>query len=169
MVCWEIQFDLLMILLYQQDFVPKLKNHLLSCLSGDQYNGDESVFTACQWNMVSFVQNQIYRHKVLRVNYTTYNLRRAQDALNPRTHADVMVLAHEDESEQPHPYWYARIIGIFHLNVHYEGRVRRMYVLWVRWLAWSIDTTSFGQPNVFHGSGFMIAATHLCSASSIPS
>ena len=93
-------------------------------------------------SMCSFLQNQIYRHKVLCVNYTTYDLHRARDALHPRTHADVVVLAHEDKSEQPHPYWYTRIIGIFHLNVCYEGRVWRMYVLWVRWLARSIDVTA---------------------------
>ena len=97
---------------------------------------------AAQRNKISFVQNRIYRHKVLRINYTTYDLRRAQDALNPRTHADIMVLAHEDDAEHPHPYWYAHIIGIFHLNVRYEGRLRRMDVLWVRWLARSLDTTS---------------------------
>ena len=109
---------------------------------GSGYDGDETEFTADQRNTISFVQNRIYRHKVLRVNYTTYDLHRAQDALNPRTHADVMVLAHEDDSEYPHPYWYARIIGIFHVNVRYQARLRRINVLWVRWLARSMDTTS---------------------------
>jgi hypothetical protein len=28
-----------------------------------------------------------------------------------------MVLAREDETEHPHPYWYARIIGVFHVNI----------------------------------------------------
>lgn len=122
--------------------MPKLKNHLLSRLLGGEYDGDEMSFTARQWNTINFVQNRIYRHKVIQINYTTYDLRRAQDVLNPRTHTDVMVLAHEDESKHPHPYWYARIIGIFHLNVRYEARVRRMDVLWVRWLARSMDTIS---------------------------
>lgn len=121
--------------------MPKLKNHLLLCLVGSEYDSDKTSFTARQRNAITFVQNRIYRHKVLRINYTTYDLRRVQDVLNPRTHADVMVLAHEDESEHPHPYWYARIIGIFHLNVRYEARVRRMEILWVRWLARSMDTT----------------------------
>ena len=53
-----------------------------------------------------------------------------------------MVLAHEEESEYPHPYWYTWIIGIFHVNVCYQGRIRRMNVLWVCWLARSMDTTS---------------------------
>ena len=107
-----------------QNFLPKLKNHLLSCLISGKYDGDEMEFTAHQRNMISFIQNRIYHRKVLWVNYTTYDLCKAQDALNPCTHADIMVLAHEDESEGPHPYWYARIIGVFHVNVCYQARVR---------------------------------------------
>lgn len=126
--CLELYNNLTSI---EQNFIPKLKAHLLSRLLGGEYDGDEMLFTAHQRNMVTFVQNRIYRHKVLRINYTTYDLRRAQDTLNPRTHADVMVLACEDENEHPHPYWYARIVGIFHLNVRYEGRIKRMNVLWV--------------------------------------
>ena len=81
-------------------------------------------------------------------------MRRAQDSLNPRTHADFMVLAHEDDecadSGQPQAYWYGRIIGIFHAFVRHTGplstasEAERVDFLWVRWL---------GQdPN--HRSGF---------------
>ena len=88
--------------------------------------------------------NTIYRHKVLRINYTTYDLRRAQDSLNPRIpgHGDVMVLSpeNEDENMDPHPYWYARILGIYHANVRYIGKTstvshdpQRMEFLFVRW------------------------------------
>lgn len=97
-------------------------------------------FTAAQRNSIHIINNRIYRHKVLRVNYTTYDLRRAQDSLNPRTRADVMVLAHEDENENPHPYWYARVIGIFHVLVRHNGpesrssAPQRIDLLWVRWL-----------------------------------
>ena len=46
----------------------------------------------------------------MRVNYTTYDMRRDQDSLNPRTQADVMLLAHEDlTARNSHPYWYARM------------------------------------------------------------
>ncbi|KAE9387587.1 hypothetical protein BT96DRAFT_837432 [Gymnopus androsaceus JB14] len=55
----------------------------------------------------------MYKHKVLRVNYTTYDMRRAQDS-NPiqRTHPHVMVLSDDDD----HPYCYACILG--HLSCH---------------------------------------------------
>ncbi|KAI6160827.1 hypothetical protein EDD17DRAFT_1828057, partial [Pisolithus thermaeus] len=32
----------------------------------------------------------------------------------------IMVLSHED-LENAHPYWYARIISIFHVDVQYQG------------------------------------------------
>ena len=34
---------------------------------------------------------------------------------------DVMVLAHEDDSDTWQAYWYARIIGIFHILVRHVG------------------------------------------------
>ena len=64
---------------------------------------------------ITFVKNWIYQHKVLRINDTTYDMRREQDSLNPCTHANVMVLSQEDDPSA-HPYWYARIIGIYHTN-----------------------------------------------------
>lgn len=80
-------------------------------------------------------------HRTLRVNYTTYDVRRAQDSLNPRTHADVMVLSQEDQDDSDgHPYWYARLLGIFHVDVQHVGAhsadstTQRMEFAWVRWL-----------------------------------
>jgi hypothetical protein len=76
-----------------KDFLPRLKNHLLSRLLCHSYDGDELDFSPSDRRNVILVKNTIYRHKVLRVNYTTYDLRRAQDSLNPRIqgHGDVIV------------------------------------------------------------------------------
>ncbi|KIK26402.1 hypothetical protein PISMIDRAFT_274760 [Pisolithus microcarpus 441] len=124
-----------------KDFLPRLKAHILGRLLGTEPGiGEEQEFTQAQHNTLIIIKNRLYRHKILRVNYTSYDLRRDQDSLNPRTHADVMVLSHETE-ENPHPYWYARIIGIFHLDVRFNGpelddhSTKRMDVLWVRWFA----------------------------------
>jgi hypothetical protein len=112
----------------------------LSCLLGYKYDGDELDFTPADRRNILITNNTIYRHKVLRINYTTYDLRRAQDSLNPRIlgHGDVMVLS--SENEDPHPYWYARILGIYHANVRYIGsnhtvsrEPQRMEFLFVRW------------------------------------
>lgn len=100
-------------------------------------------FTPTERRHVVIENNTIYRHKVLRVNYTTYDLRRGQDSLNPRVpgHADFMVLSPETEenNNNPHPYWYGRILGIFHANIRHIGpqshsqEPHRMEFLFVRW------------------------------------
>ncbi|KAG6904449.1 hypothetical protein DXG01_009865 [Tephrocybe rancida] len=93
------------------------------------FSTDETVF---------ILQERFYEHRIMRVNYTTYDARWAQDSFNPRTsHRDVMLLA---PSTAGHQYRYARIIGIFHVNAAYSGPERRgdynshrLEVLWVRW------------------------------------
>lgn len=88
------------------------------------------------------MNDRIYRHRCMRVNFTTYDMRRDQDTINPRTRADVMVLnPGEDDTpkDKQHPYWYARVCGVFHANVIYTGpgsttrEPQRMEFLWVRW------------------------------------
>ena len=122
-----------------QNFLPRLKDYILAQILGQQTYGDGHDFTDEERNCVSFVNNRMYRHKVFRVNYTTYDMRRAQDSMNPRTHADIMVLSHENKEK--HPYWYARIIGIFHTNVRHVGPTskcsnpQKMEFLWVRWFS----------------------------------
>ncbi|RXW14730.1 hypothetical protein EST38_g11125 [Candolleomyces aberdarensis] len=68
-------------------------------------------------------------------------MRREQDSLNPRTHADVLLPAHSNGGQPlDHPYWYTQIIGIFHAQVIYHGpetmgaRPRDMDFLFIRWL-----------------------------------
>jgi hypothetical protein len=118
--------------------VPRLKDHLLARLCGQAIEGDELEFSHKDRNMISFVYNCIYRHKAIRINYTTYDMRRSQDLVNIRTNSDVMVIGHEDNADA-HPYRYACVIGIFHANVHYQNPesgamdTQHMDFLWVRW------------------------------------
>jgi hypothetical protein len=87
-----------------------------------------------------FLQHdRMYMHNILRVNYTTYDVRRKQDTMNSNTcHRDIMVLADNDNTSD-HPFLYARIVRIFHVNAIYTGgptadyRPRKVEVLWVRW------------------------------------
>ena len=123
---------------FVQNFIPRLKDHLIARLRGLEYDGDEHDFSDADRDSVLITDNKIYEHRILRVNYTTYDLRREQDTINPSTRADIMVLSHEDE--RTHPYWYARVLGIFHVNVEYcenqaslFSRQKRMDFLFVRW------------------------------------
>ncbi|KAJ7105541.1 hypothetical protein C8R44DRAFT_639148, partial [Mycena epipterygia] len=99
------------------DFMPKLREHLLGRLLHPTWSGNGNEYTPAQRSKLLIVNDRLYRHKVLRVNYTSYDVRRGQDSMNPRTHADVMRLAPEDGPEDQHAFTYARIIGVFHVDV----------------------------------------------------
>ena len=143
--------------------MPRLKNHLLGRILKLEYDGDETEFTSAKRNSINFVNNRIFRHKVFRVNYTTYDLRREQDSLNLRTHADIMVLSHEDEDSR-HPYWYARVIGVFHALVQFKGLsshptieagAHQMEFLWVRWFGMDLAHRSGWRAKRLHRVGFI--------------
>jgi hypothetical protein len=105
---------------------------------GRDFDGDEAIFSDEQRNSVRIINNRIYSAKVLRVNYTTYDMRRDQDSMNPNNHCDVMVISPEDQLGA-HPFWYAHVLGVFHADVIHTGSearnrsVQRMEFLWVRW------------------------------------
>lgn len=84
-------------------------------------------------------------------------MRRSQDSLNARTHADIMVRAQE-EGEDTHPYWYGRIIGIFHVYVQHKsipGGVKQIDFLWVRWLGRDINFAGGWKTKRLHRIGFV--------------
>ena len=121
-----------------QDFLPNLKNHLLSRIRGEQYTGVQHQYPDRDRNPIAFMHNRIYEHQTLRINYTSYDMRRCQDVVHVGRpdHANVMVLGYEDggDGHEPHPFWYARVIGIFHADVKYcGGEPEKMDFLWVHW------------------------------------
>lgn len=121
-----------------QRFIPKLKDHLLSRLVGRSFDGDEAEYSEDQRNTVRIVQQTIFPVQTLRINFTTYDCRRDTDTINPRSHPNVMVLSPET-APNAHPFWYARVLGIFHVEVVHTGSESRngsaqhMEFLWVRW------------------------------------
>lgn len=112
----------------------RLKDHILSRRTGV----DEREFSDDERDLIQFRNKRIYGHRRLRINYTTYDVRRSQDSINPRTRPDIMVLSSNKE-DGAHPYWYARVIGIFHCLVRHrgldgsDGDFQRVEFLWVRW------------------------------------
>lgn len=129
------------LILTTQGFIPKLQDHLLARLLHRNFNGDEhDDFTDEDRNYIHISGNTLYSVQLLRVNYTTYDIRRASDTINPRTHNYVMV--HSPETgENAHQFWYAQVIGIFHAVVRHTGpRSHNSHMdhsiefLWVRWL-----------------------------------
>ena len=88
-----------------------------------------------------------------------------QDSLNPRTHADIMLLSPEpqtcEDGTPEHPYWYAQIIGILHTQVLHMGPNSRtsepqcMEFLWVRWFGLNQEQPSGWHAKRLHQVGFL--------------
>ncbi|THV05634.1 hypothetical protein K435DRAFT_816329 [Dendrothele bispora CBS 962.96] len=133
------------------NFYAKLKDHFFARLTG-QSEGDTSLATISQ---VRLDNDRIYKHKVLRINYTTYDMRRSQDSINPHTNSDVMVLS-SDLDPDAHPFWYARVLGIFHARVRLNnGYAQQMDVLWVRWFGLDQSYKSGWKEKRFFRIGFI--------------
>jgi hypothetical protein len=183
-----------------QNFLPKLKAHLLPRITSQlrdertsrahevipdehQSAGNEALDNNTAG--IFFKHDRLYAHQIMRINYTTYDVRRAQDTINPRTsHCDVMVLADDEVENANHPFLYARVIRIFHVNVVYTGpgmldyRPRKFNVLWVRWFerasttcGWmsrSLDCLHFPAMSSEYAFGFLDPAQVLRGCQIIP-
>ncbi|KAJ3536383.1 hypothetical protein NMY22_g6054 [Coprinellus aureogranulatus] len=106
---------------------------------------------------IYFHSDRIYWHNILHINYTSYDVRRETDIINPRTsRKDIMCLklpavvedtrrAEPGHQETLHRFVHGRILGIYHANVVYRGRGavdlrrRRFDFLWVRWFDYLTD------------------------------
>ena len=103
-----------------------------------------STWPESTFDKVLFKHDHFYRHQILHINFTTYDMHHKQDTINLSTSRhDIMVLSNS-EADSNHPYTYARVIGIFHVNIIYAGARRadysshRMEFLWVHW--YELDT-----------------------------
>ncbi|KAF7974005.1 hypothetical protein HWV62_13627 [Athelia sp. TMB] len=135
-----------------KDFRPKLQEHLLSrILADDDGLNKETTQSSGGRNRIIFKRNRIYRHSLLRVNYTTYDVRRDQDTINGQSlRHNVMVLNCSDNVPSPGvAYRYARVLGTYHANVILSGSRMvdytgvRMDFLWVRWYE-QVDSSKTG-------------------------
>lgn len=85
----------------------------------------------------------------MQVNYTTYDMRREYDIVNPRKHSDIMTVSSDfDPStgscQSGHPFRYARVLGIYHADVihilpGHEASLHTVQFLWVQW--YTYDTS----------------------------
>ncbi|ETW82718.1 hypothetical protein HETIRDRAFT_119492 [Heterobasidion irregulare TC 32-1] len=147
-------------LFFLEEFLPRLRDYLLARLLGKIWDGDEHSFTDAEGRQILFDNDHLYRHSTVQINYTTYDLRRAQDSINTHSHADIMLLSHEDDGDAtpPHPYWYARVIGIYHVFVMHptlSPEPRRLDFLWVRWFGRDMGSPSGWAARPLHRVGFV--------------
>ncbi|KAJ3529705.1 hypothetical protein NMY22_g8891 [Coprinellus aureogranulatus] len=140
---------------YISDFVPKLKRHLLPRIVEILGYAPNSVPESEFYNVV-LAGDRIYVHRLLRVYYTTYDVRRAEDVIHVDTpQCNVMVLNGEYRKEtwdSEHPYLYGKCLGVYHANVSFVGFLpdgtrsyaeRRIDFVWVHWYKHIPATTEF--------------------------
>jgi hypothetical protein len=137
-------------------------------------------------DQIFFLSDRMYKHHLLRINYTTYDVRRAQDTINPGTpHRDIMLLAHHP-AKSDHAFLYARVLGIYHVNLIFrtssgmmDCTPRRFDFLWVRWFQYhgatsvrwkdcSLDTVSFPRMANPDSFGFVDPGDILRGCQTIP-
>lgn len=140
---------------HNKNFLPTLKDHLLGRIT----ERPEDSFTDQDRRQLLVHNNRIFCHKTIRINFTTYDCRRDQDTANIRTHSDIMVLANQAEDpENGHPYWYARVIGIFHAMVSRVGSgtpYHQIDFLWVRWYGLDMHARSGFKARRLYQVGFL--------------
>uniref|UniRef100_A0AAD5VJF2 C2H2-type domain-containing protein n=1 Tax=Leucocoprinus birnbaumii TaxID=56174 RepID=A0AAD5VJF2_9AGAR len=134
----------------KKGFISKLKDHILGRLMNRKFDGDmHDEFTSADRNSIRIRNNHIFRHHTIHVNYTTYDIRRDYDTVNPRNRPFCMI-ASPDTATDPnaHPFWYAAVIGVFHAEVQHTGAGSQDFTwktvefLWVRWLGIEPDYSS---------------------------
>jgi len=127
-----------------QNFLPRLKSYFLLKKSGSAIPGEDPKFSDTELAQVIIKDNLIFPHATVAFNYTTYDVRRDRDTVNINSgRQDVMLPSFEDDS-RTHPYWYARVLGIYHANIFY-GQARkpeRVDFLFVRWFGQDVEWNS---------------------------
>lgn len=130
-----------------QTFFVKLQDHLLRRLrQGSGRIDDDFTYSDEERANIYIKANKIYEYKTIAINFKTYDIRRDHDTITS-LHPDIMLLSNEDVSDNPsapiHPYWYARVLKIFHVWVQDLASPskppERLDVLWVRWFAVASD------------------------------
>ncbi|KZO91740.1 hypothetical protein CALVIDRAFT_547161 [Calocera viscosa TUFC12733] len=127
-----------------KDFRSRLLRHLYARLVDLDLYDDIPDSHQKSFQSLVLVGDQLHWHKTMRLRYTTYDLQRAEDYVNPSTdHSYVMMLS--GVQGDTHPYWYAQVLRLFHVNIVCSALnildPKRMDVLFVRWFGADPDST----------------------------
>ncbi|KAI0667340.1 hypothetical protein C8Q78DRAFT_1082457 [Trametes maxima] len=143
-------------------FLPLLHNHLLGRMFQDYFGTDyaDGDLTHAQLNGLEI---QAESRASLPTQVASHQLHNIRYALGPRhnqsAHPDIMLLARDDTQEDVHPFWYARVIDIFHVQVRYTGRMEFLSFGLPR-LRFSNASTSDGSPFSFVNPADTVSGPH---------
>ncbi|KAJ8092892.1 hypothetical protein PM082_023525 [Marasmius tenuissimus] len=117
-----------------KNFKSKLQRHLISRIL---YADPDTILDKDLYQL-AFTSDRFYRHQRFRIHYTSYDCCRKKESIGSQRRPHIMMLT--GDPNDPHPYLYARVIGIYHANVLYvgggpvHGKTRRMDFLHVQWM-----------------------------------
>ena len=115
------------------------------------------------WVHVVFQGNRIYYHKILRMNFTSYDVQHGQDVIHIDTpQCNLMLLnpGYTDATRQStHPYRYCKTLAVYHANVSFAGQLptgvpveqptfHRLEFAWVHWYEHHEPETKFSLDRV---------------------
>lgn len=140
-------------------------DHIIARLRGHEYSWDAPIASNSDHSAVEVRKDRIYAHGTVRINYTTYDIRRGQDTIKPvlkfssteslvesgnSDRSTIMLVADETDRQgstsRRRRFWYARVLGIFHC--HARDRLaagsgwKKIDFLWIRWLGADPDSRS---------------------------
>lgn len=112
----------------------RLKNHCLARLANMDIADEDLTFNLEDRQQLRIENDSLYSHGTAQINYTTYDVRRDRDVVKSSGDRCDIILPSYDNGG--HPFWYARVIGIYHLRVTHAPTNtvnKRIEFLWVRW------------------------------------
>ena len=89
---------------------------------------------------ITIVNDALYRHAKLNIKYTAYDMQEEEDIIYPKNHSGIMALS--SDNDNPHPYIYARVLDLFHVEVtnnasnairYASSKAVRLEMVWVQW------------------------------------
>lgn len=126
-----------------QNFWDLLKDYALARLTGHMYDED-ATFSDEDRGRVHIVDNTIYRHSRMRINYNTYDRRMDYDTVtanHAKGRSFVMLLSPDcvDGSVEQFPYLFGHVVDIFHFYVQQDlgGRLserHRLEAVFIRYM-----------------------------------
>lgn len=127
----------------KEHLLPRIRTLLLEETDNAPIGNATTEDARDDWQNVILKHDRIYAHKIMRIHYTTYDVRRGEDLIHTGTpQCNIMVLSpgfSDKNIGSEHPFWYGRVLGVYHANVIYIGKgsdnyqPRRLDFLWVRW------------------------------------
>lgn len=115
-----------MLTLAEQNYYPDLEEYALRKLQQSAPGFDDTGMFSREDPFIA--GNRLYLHPRVRINWTSYDVRRTQHTISPKYHPDFMVLISDEPSEddEPHmtePYLCGRALQIGHVMVRIRGDV----------------------------------------------